>query len=290
MKRHLLKLLALLLTFAACVCWGGCQAKPYHYCVIDGKKIEFVGNAKKQDWEKPLAKLLSNVLLPISKGGDIVGEYPAVDANAPAIPDFSECGLFDVTMDGVPELLIIPRGSTGSSGAVVFQVYDIYSGKYIGDISGDWSGDLCMYYHTETDELQAFSRYRFREGWAGRTRYIDAVKYDTEREEYNTVPYLKTTHLIDATVTSEGEGDIYIGSWKETYPKTEYYLYGKQVSLDDYYAEYDQFTRDFLPISRTRILLFSKYELTETESDPGVIGKLLAKQLLSSEQCFIRFD
>lgn len=288
MKRQFLKLLALLLTFAACVCLGGCQAKPYHYCVIDGKKIEFVGNAEKQDWEKPLAKLLSNVLLPISKGSDIVGESPAVDANAPAIPDFSSCCLFDVTMDGVPELLIIPRGSTGSSGAVVFQAYDIYSGKYVGDVSGDWSGDLCMYYHTETSEIQAFSRYRFRCGWSGRSRYIEPVEYDAQREEYTTVPYLRTDHLIESEKISTPEGEI--DTYEEIYTDTEYFLYGKKVTLDDYNAEYDEFTRTCVQIAETEIILFSRYELEKTEEDHRVIGKLLAKQLLSSEQCFIRFD
>ena len=74
--------------------------------IIKGKEIVFVDDELKKEWKEPLAKLLSNVLVPYGEHGEIMGYEAAVDPNAPTIPGSLECGLLDITRDGIPGLSV----------------------------------------------------------------------------------------------------------------------------------------------------------------------------------------
>lgn len=113
-------------------------------CIINGRKFYFVDDETKKEWKEPLAKLLSNVLVPYGEHGDILGYEATIDSKAPVIPQCYECGLLDITMDGVPELLVHPSGYFGSSGTATYFVYNIYSGQKLGEIDGGNGQSWCF--------------------------------------------------------------------------------------------------------------------------------------------------
>ncbi|MBO5415227.1 MAG: hypothetical protein J6A83_01180 [Clostridia bacterium] len=263
-------------------------------CIIAGKKIYFVDDSQKREWRAPLAKLLSNVLVPYGENGEIGGYEASVDPKAPTIPQSYACGLLDITMDGVPELLVHPFGYHGSSGTVTYFVYNIYSGQCLGEIDSGRDELWSFYYYSESDELRLVGQYWLRYGWPSRDRFIDTVGYDEGYNECYSMSYFKTSHEIygeQTDIVDEDPDDMfYSATWVESYPDTTYYLHNREVYLDDYYAEYNSFVRNCIPISETALTVIWWGDVSEDEDDYATKGRKMADALLASEQEFIDFS
>jgi len=261
-------------------------------CIIGGKEIFFVDDDTKKEWKAPLAKLLSNVLVPYGEGGDILGYEASVDPNAPVIPQSYRCGLLDITQDGVPELLVHPFGYHGSSGTSTYFVYNIYSGQKLGEIDGGSGESWCYYYYTETDELNLIGQYWLRCGWDWRDRYMTKVYYEDSVGECMEAVYLHTAHAINGEETDIVDEDpddmFYTATWVESYPETTYYRYGQEVYLDDYYAEYDWFLQKCIRIPETELVLINWDDISDADDDYSTKGSKMADALISSDQEFIQ--
>ena len=260
-------------------------------CIIGGKNIYFVSPEAKKEWYEPLAKLLSNVYVPYGEHGEILGYEATTDPNAPVIPDCYECGLLDVTNDGVPELLVSPYGFSGSSGNETYFVYNIYSGQKLGELTGGNGQSWCVYYNTEHDSLKLYGRYWLREGWDVRYRYIKTVNYFESTMECSESCYLNMSQVIIAEPTDVEDNDsddIYFEeAWTESYTSTGYYIWCDEATLDDYYAEYDHYLNTCLRIPETELVLFTWDDVCDDNDSYITKGKKMASALISSEQEFV---
>lgn len=260
--------------------------------IINGRKFYFVDDETKKEWKEPLAKLLSNVLVPYGEHGDILGYEATIDSKAPVIPQCYECGLLDITMDGVPELLVHPSGYFGSSGTATYFVYNIYSGQKLGEIDGGNGQSWCFFYNTEYDDLDLVGQYWLRGGWEWRDRYITEVFYDESVMECFEVQRFHTSHEITGEqrdiVDEDPDDGVYTATWIESYPSTTYYVNRQEVYLDDYYAEYNQFIMTRIRIPETELILYSWDDVSDDEDDYATKGTKMAEALISSEQEFIK--
>lgn len=148
-----IKAAALGAVLLGCLFQAGC-ASSESFCRINGKNICFADENTKKEWERRLAKLLSDVQIPDDENS-FVTDTEAKKVIAQSIG----CGLLDVTQDGVPELLVYPYGYYGSTGTATYFIYDIYSGEYLGYINGGNSESWCMYYNLETENLMLVGQY-----------------------------------------------------------------------------------------------------------------------------------
>ena len=269
-------------------CLVGCseQQEREADCIVGDMRICFVDEKDKRAWKEPLAKLLANELV-LNEDGE-KDAYQAPDPHAPAIPQCYACGLLDVTMDGVPELLVYPRGYAGSSGTATYFVYDIYSGQKLGEISGGNDQSLCVYYDMATGGLRLVGQYWLRGGWSWRGRYITRVEYEASIMECYEIGYLHTEHEIAANYSDVSDEDGYgIAIGEEYYPDTTYYLYRKRVTLDEYYAEHANFTGTYIRIPQTEMVVFFWSDVAEDDDSNLERGEKMAEALISSSQQFI---
>ena len=253
-------------------------------CVVNGREIAFVDDAAKQAWQEPLERLLSNVLVAYGENGDILGYEASVDPHAPSIPQCYRCGLFDVTRDGVPELLVHPFGYFGSSGSVTYFVYDFYSGQKLGEISGGISQSWCVYYDIVEEKADIYGQFWIRIGWSWRERYVKTLYFDEAIRECGDVQYLRSTHDITAEEV-EGEENAMI----ERYPATNYYMYQSEVGLDEYYQAYDTFLQTCIRIPETELILFDWGDVSDDADDYPTKGKKMAAALIASAQEYVDF-
>ncbi len=260
------------------------------FCVINGKKMYFLDDGEKAKLREPLIKLLSNETREIyadSPMGEIIG-YEAYDPDLPTIPEGYACGLYDVSGDGIPELLVHPRGYFGSSGTVTYFVYDIFTGEAIGSIDGGNGESWCVYYITETDELRSVGSYWRRGGWSERYRVMTFLRYEDDHicgEEL----YLYSHLSIDGETIETGdvnEDGVPIGKWVESYPYSRYSVYGEDAYLDDYYAEIDWFHKNGIRIPETELQMINWWNATRAD-DRFVRAEQMADALLTTTQKFI---
>ena len=305
MKKRGIKLIALILLSMVILSFVGCAQNENDInrdsdinaktsapnCKINGREFYFVSDEVKQEWKEPLAKLLSNVLIPYGEHGEILGYEATIDPKAPVIPQCYECGLLDITMDGVPELLVHPFGYFGSSGTATYFVYNIYSGQKLGEIDGGNGQSWCLYYNTEYDSVDLIGQYWLRGGWAWRDRYITEVYYDESIMECFEAQQFRTSHEITGEQTDIVDEDpddmFYTATWVESYPDTTYYVNRQEVYLDDYYAEYNHFLKTCIRIPETEFILISWDDVSDDEDDYATKGAKMAEALVTSEQEFI---
>lgn len=295
--QRILKVILLLLASALCFVAVSCgqtltpkEAVAQDYDRIDGKNIYFIADEQKLEWEKSIAALLSNVRHPyytddpeMKKGG-----YKAT-----AVSESVYCALYDITQDGVPELLLVPWGGGGSAGNAVYYVFDIMSGEEIGYVEAAFEETICVYYQREDCALRTVAQFQWRGGWSYRSRWILTIDYDPDAKEIGGELLFQTGHYIDGEIVDQAPTDeegIYSGTWVETYPDTRYKVDGEAVDLDSYYYEYDNFIRNWIRIPETALCLFSWSDVAEDEDDDVSRAIKMARALVTSKQKFIDYS
>ena len=299
--RGILKGMTLILVLAVCCAAIGCAAPRtaaneggQDYCRIDGNDIYFVSDEQRMTWESSIASLLSNVqhmqyLDDLEMKGD---HCEAANPDLPSVPESHYCALFDVTEDGIPELLVFPYGGGGSSGNAFYYVYDIMTGEEIGYMDIGYEETLCVYYQRDAQALHLVSQYQRRCGWDYRSRHIVTHKYHESAKDVMEAPFFSTSHVIDGQIVDPASADSdgqYTGTWVETYPDTQYFFKGELVSLDHYYYEYDRFVNQWIRIPETALLLISWSDVVEDEDDNVTRAIKMARALVTSEQEFVDY-
>lgn len=284
-----LKNILLMLVSAACICTVGCaksgkDREKKADCIINGKKIYFVEDEVKKEWEKPLSELLSNVLVPYGEGGDIMGYKAAVDEKKPSVPQSYRVGLLDVTGDGVPELILHEYGNFGSSGAETYNVYNIHTGYLYGYLDGGTSS-YRAYYNAEDDSFNFYGEYSLRSGWAWRGAYLSKIVYYWDTRDCRLDNVLLAEYDISMSVT-EGE-DIDVPEMEELYSDTHFYKYGKEISLDEYYREYYDFRENNIAVLETTLTLIEWKDICDDDDSYEERAKKMASALISLEQEYI---
>ena len=242
------------------------------YTVIHGRRLSFVSEADKQSWIPALAELLE-ASLAAKASGEFADEEEVLEHSA--VPDSSDCALFDVNGDGVAELLLFPRGYGGSAGNATYFAFDIRTKACIGRLDGGHDGAWCMYYHTPTDKTHAIGQFWWRYGWDQRDRFVKTIDQSGADGLYTDIPYL------EILLTAEGEmsdgGD----------PTARYRVGGQAVSMDEFYTAYDAFLTEYVRIPETELVLLSWEDVAGEGNSPSELAARMAQALVSSKQAFL---
>ena len=289
--KNTIRIIAIIALFTLCIGALGCannekKSREYaDFCRIGGRNFYFLSDREKESLREPLIALLSNETKEIyadTARGEIIGFEP-YDPNAPTIPEGYRCGLYDVSGDGIPELLVHPRGFYGSSGTVTYFVYDVFTGKKIGEMDGANAELWCVYYFLESDELHSVGTYWRRGGWQERYRVMTVLEYDpisqTCHETYGLYAHLGIDKYFDRE-PPEGEID-------EFYPYAYYSVEGENAYLDEYYDALDRFHATTVRIPETKLQMISWSDVSEENDDRFARAEKMADALLTSSQKFI---
>lgn len=198
--------------------------------------IEFVTEKEMQKWRNPLLSLIS--------------DFKTTGTFDSHIFDGYALALFDVNVDGVPELLECEAG--GSAGNVTFYAYDLFTGDLFaefngGIFSGDHNGSWCIYYDVEDNSYVPIGNYITRCGGF---------------EEYS---------RTISTLAMSNEGKY-----------TEHNLFPNVSNMDILSCSYDEFVSRYMRISNTEILLIPWVDASTVDE--------MANTLLSTTQKIIKQD
>ena len=243
----------------------------HDFCRINGEDIYFATTEDIAELREPLIKLLSNRVERVESDG---WGYDRVVPNPsePSIAECYACGLFDVTADGIPELLIHPRGFEGSSGGVDYYVYDIKTGEKITEISSG-HGSICLYFDTVRKIFAMVDRSGTQGGIY--TQYTDLTvrTFNPEIGRYAVEVYLAAHYELELP--------------PEKYNTVEYEINGSPASWFDYYSLYNQVYDDYVRIYETELILINWSDVSSDEDSRPVAAEKMADALLKSEQKFV---
>ncbi len=256
------------------------------FCVINGRMINFVPEEELKTLEKPLVKLLANERRMIGERSG--GNSYCPDPDSPSVPQSYSCALLDVTGDGVPELLVHPYGYFGSSGTSSYEIYDVYSGEYLGILDDGMGIPWCAYYNVKKDNYYLIGQYYLRGGWPYRYRTFVELALDSEEGFYD-CSFASSSHDIEMIHHEEMDSEG-IQYWEEIYPNTEYYTRDNSDSLDDYFRTIYDFNRNYIRIPETELKLIDWDDVCESDEDLTVRAEKMAKALVTSCQRIIKPD
>ncbi len=241
------------------------------FCRIDGKDLYFLDTETLESLREPLIKLLSNrseIVYPDEGGYEEVIPDPSM----PSISECYSCGLFDVTADGVPELLIHPWGYNGSSGMVDYFVYDIITGEKIEEISTGF-GSYCCYFDTERRAVAIVENSGAQGGYYMQYTYLSVRIFDSAKRAYVRDLDISAAYELDEPAENQNSA--------------EYFINNKPASWHDYNNLLDQVYMNYVRIPETELIMIGWGEVSDKEDDRFVSAQKMADALLSSEQKYI---
>lgn len=253
--------------------------------------VDFIKKEDKDAWREPLIKLLSNAMTFTYDRENGQEGYTCPYPDQPAIEKGYDAALFDINIDGVPELLINAGG--GSAGNTYLIVYDLLTGEEYGSMDGGHDNSWCIYLNSETGAYETVGQFEWRDGWTGKIRFVNKAEITQTMGSgvilYET-PWMTAYYEINATITvipeDEKNADYDFIS-EEIYPGVKFYVNDSKACIEDYFAEQDRFTENYIRIAETGIRLFSWYDITDDEDDNVTSAEKMADALLSSDQQFI---
>lgn len=262
-----------------CILLSGCNTAQdtddAGYSVPD-VKYEYLSEERLDSVKKSLVKLLENICPHDILGNENVKPpYP----DRPFIYEGHAYALFDVTGDGVPELLVHQWGFYGSGDYEYYDVYDIESGKNIGGLDGGEDTNFCLYYDNASKSFKTVARFYTRDGDKCRYRSVVTVEYDAEKGKYYTAEKFKITEEDVLGTDSLGNIDIVSRNVK-------FCVEGKEVGMIDYFDEYSAFTLGLTKVPDTEIVFVRNSVTSDTDSNLTKAQKL-ADALFSTGQRYI---
>lgn len=258
--------------------------------------FEFISDEEKESWRPALVSLLNNKKTEIyQKGGDLVG-YSYLYPDRPCIENGYYISLFDINVDGTPELLVNVGG--GSAGNALYIVYDIMTGERIGTLDGGYYNSWCIYLNQNSGNYEAIGQFEWRCGWTGKDRFVNKATLtstvdDSDGCYLHEVCWMHAYYAIDSIKTplAEQETDqdgYYLASWEEIYTGVHFDLYGDRATIEDYFDAQDEFEQSYVRIAETGIRLIDWDDVTSKEDDVATKAEKMADALLSSDQKFLK--
>ena len=255
-------------------------------------QFEFVSDEQKAEWQNALASLLNNEKNPIYEKGEGLTGYSYLYPDKPCIEIGYQLALFDINVDGTPELLVNAGG--GSAGNAFYYVYDIISGEEIGTLDGGHDHSWCVYFNQSTGKYEAIGQFEWRSGWMGKIRFVNKATITNTMAWDDT--YLYETSLmcayydIDAAeveLTAEEIEEGIHASWEEIYPGVRFWVNGDSASIGTYFNAQDEFIENYIRITETGIQLIDWDDVTSEEDNVAIKAEKMATALISSSQKFI---
>ena len=254
--------------------------------------LEFVSKEEKEKWREPLFALLNNQRITVyDESREPVG-YSYIYPDRPCIEYGHDLALFDVNVDGTPELLVNIGG--GSAGNACYYVYDIMTGKLLGMMDGGHDGSWCIYFNTQSGKYESVGHFECRVGWSGKIRAVKKAEIAPRMDKSENIVYqqsLMSAHYsIDYAEVDIPDEESEIGfdkAWAEICPGAEFYVGGDSVSIETYFDEQDRFTENYVRITDTAIVLV---DYTDAEFKAEAVyenAQKLTDALLKTDQEFI---
>lgn len=286
-KHFLFRIIGLFLFLSFSLNAFGCDSlhDEGNYTRINGKNFYHVTDKEKLAWKDPLIRLMEKAFLLREEQTDSPDFEWTIQKDESAIAMSYGCGLLDITMDGVPELLVHPFGYFGSSGTTTYFIYDIVRGKYLGQFDGGNAESFCFYYDINSENIKLIGHYWLRCGWDYRDHFLTKISFDPQKENCKDETYLSSSHeiVIEQKESSEDGTEIYM----ETLVCSNYSIYDQPVELDLYDAEYRSFEKTHIRIPETELLIIRWDDVADGEKNSLKI-KQMAEALLNSDQTFLK--
>ena len=134
----------------------------------------------------------------------IIGYEPS-RPNDPSIVAGCDMGLFDVNLDGVPELLLNLGG--GSARNDYFYIYDILTGEKLGTINGGGSDAWAIYYDIESNTYIPIGRYDWGSRDSGSSHFVKTIIFDETVQEYCEKSLFYSAYEYDKKELLDENGD-----------------------------------------------------------------------------------
>ena len=255
--------------------------------------VAFVSDEQKAEWKSALVSLLNNEKIPLyNDEGKGFEDYTYLYPDQPCIETGYQLALFDINIDGIPELLVNVGG--GSAGNAFYYVYDLFTGAEIGTLEGGHSNAWCIYFHQTTGKYEAIGQFEWRSGWTGKMRMVHrAVITETIGlgEAYlHETSMMYAYYDINAVKVEIPDADAdegYRTEWEEVYTGVYFSVDGSKASIEEYFAAQDDFVLNYFRITETGLLLFDWDDVVDKDDDVLTKAEKMAEALLTSDQKFI---
>ena len=244
-----------------------------------------IADSDKQEWYEPLVKLISNQEKSYGNPADGIIGYMPPRPDEPSIAEGYRMGLFDVNIDGTPELLVDLGG--GSAGNSYYYIYDIISGEHIGTINGGGIDGWCMYYNTTEEQFVPIGRCSWRSGDACDMHFTTAIGFSGETEMLEEKPLFYLEYEYDKTKI-QGESGQEAG-YDMQIAEVIFAVNGSQCNHDEYYSAYDEFLMANILIPDTGLKLYRWSDVSkEGDSLEEKAAKMAETLLYCSGQKFVK--
>ena len=244
----------------------------------------YVSDDVKAEWYDPLVKLISNQDESYGNPQDGIIGYKAPRPNDPSIAAGCDMGLFDVNLDGVPELLLNMGG--GSAGNDYFYIYDVFTGEKIGTINGGGSEAWAVYYDVENNKYWPIGRYDWRSGDSGSIHFVKTIVFDENNQEYCEKSLFYSSYEYDKRELTDENGDFY-GIDLEI-ADVSFGVNGESTDFQSYHYDITDFYQNHCLVPNTSIKLFYWSDVSDENDSYQERAEKMAQMLLyGSGQKFI---
>ena len=268
--------------------------------------VDYITDEEKEAWRPYLIRRLTYVQ-GFNNEDLPEGEY--------AVGAHTVYALFDVDLDGVPELLggclNVGSGFATCYPYAFYAAYDLYTGRELDTKNFMISNNTSVYYDAEQGVYKVYSvdyetsSYNAAHAATG-TFVIDRVEvlYDCDTwfpaDDFPTekdIPYLVTTAYLHTSISSKGMyseetvDDGYDSNrFTTVYSDPSYILDGKPCEYSDYYVALLNFMNTHISIRDTQLqYVYTFYDSIEDFSElVSEQAEAHADQLLSNGQKFVR--
>ena len=244
----------------------------------------YVTDRDKQLWYDALVKLISNQEVPYGEHGEIMG-YQAPRPDEPSIADGLDMGLFDITNDGIPELLLNLGG--GSAGNDYFYCYNIFSGEMICQLDGGGEHAWNVYYDIENDRYLPIGRYDWSSGDSGSMHYITTVDCNKDTRTCSETCLFYAEYEHNQVYTEDGNGNF--ASCDLEIESVLFKVNDELVNFQCYHYAMTDFYQNHSLVPHTGLELFYWSDVADPEDDAIKRAEKMAGMLLfGSGQQFVK--
>lgn len=281
MKRPILSILLVVIMILSSACQKDIQKESHQ---SDGKSDIYVSDEEKKQWRDAIVKLISNQDEAYGEHGEIMG-YEPPRPDEPSIACGIDMGLFDVNVDGVPELLLNHGG--GSAGNDFFSVYDILSGEHLGTIDGGGNKAWNIYYDIENDCFLPIGRYDWRSGDSGSMHYITTIRFSEEDQSYYEKTLFYSSYEYDKNYIEHEDGKI--GGIELSIADVDFQVDGEPSGFQGYHYDLTEFYQQHSLVPHTGLLLYYWGDVSEKGDSYQERAEKMADMLLfGSGQQFVK--
>ena len=247
----------------------------------------YVTDSQKAEWYAPLVKLISNQEEAYGNPADVILGYKPPPPDEPSIASGYRMGLFDVDLNGVPELMLDLGG--GSAGNSYYYVYDIFSGERIGVVNGGGNEAWALYYDVKNEYYKNIGRYDWRVGDSGSVHYITTVCYNEEEKGYCEKYLFCSSYAYDKKQMLDENGEP--NGMDLELADVSFSVDGEPEDFQEYHYALTEFYQEHSLVPHTGIKLFTWRDVSDnTDTYQARAEKMANRLLYSSGQKFLNVN